>query len=45
LSRSRALESGAAAYLRKPVDHQTLLEAISAALAPRPESGAPAPAQ
>ena len=45
LSRSRALESGAAAYLTKPVDHQTLLEAILAALAPRPESGAPAPAQ
>lgn len=32
-SRERALEAGASAYLRKPINDQTLLDAIAAAIA------------
>lgn len=38
LSRTRALDGGAAAYLRKPVDHQTLLDAIGVTLGLAPGS-------
>lgn len=37
-TRSRALAAGAVAYLLKPVDEETLLASIAAALAPAPES-------
>jgi FixJ family two-component response regulator len=45
LSRSRSMVGGAAAYLTKPVDHQTLLAAISAALASKPETSVAGEAQ
>ncbi len=47
-TRSRALAAGAAAYLQKPVDEETLFAAIASALAsassPSPKT-APSPAQ
>jgi FixJ family two-component response regulator len=40
-SRDRALASGASAYLPKPVDGQTLLDAVSTAIAHPPDSSPP----
>jgi FixJ family two-component response regulator len=40
-TRERGLAGGVSAYLRKPVDDQTLLDAISAAIAHPPETSAP----
>ena len=40
LSCERALAGGASAYLRKPVDDQTLLTAIASAIASAPQTGA-----
>ena len=40
-ARQRALAGGAAAYLAKPLDHQTLLEAIAVAIAPHPKASPP----
>ena len=40
-TRERALAGGAAAYLRKPVDGQTLLDAITSAIAHTPETTPP----
>jgi len=37
-TRQRALADGASAYLRKPVDGQTLLAAIAAAIASAPQT-------
>jgi len=39
-TRERALAAGAVAYLLKPVDDQTLLDAIARAIAGAPEPGA-----
>jgi len=41
-TRERALANGASAYLPKPVDGQTLLDAISTAIAHRSEPSTPA---
>jgi FixJ family two-component response regulator len=38
-SRSRACSLGASAYLAKPVDHETLLAAVAAAMHDRPSAG------
>jgi FixJ family two-component response regulator len=40
-TRARALAGGVAAYLRKPVNDQALLDAISAAIRPAPDSDVP----
>ena len=40
-SRERALASGASAYLPKPADGQTLLDAITTAIAHPPDSSPP----